>query len=92
MCEQQRLHAYTERMPNFNYQPIISQASDNWTGKTGFIQDHLNKDQLAEQAFDMYLCGPPPMIEAVKSWLGDQALQNYRIYSEKFLQSNTSRL
>ncbi|MGE8559460.1 MAG: hypothetical protein ACN6NJ_00700, partial [Acinetobacter sp.] len=23
---------------------------------------------------------------------GDQALQNYRIYSEKFLQSNTSRL
>ncbi|TCB50124.1 anthranilate 1,2-dioxygenase electron transfer component AntC [Acinetobacter sp. ANC 4779] len=91
LCEQQRLHAYSKRMPNFNYQPIISQASDSWTGKTGFIQDHLNKDQLAEQAFDMYLCGPSPMIEAVKSWLGDQALQNYRIYSEKFLQSNTSR-
>ncbi|MFI7850450.1 hypothetical protein ACFMI3_19835, partial [Acinetobacter baumannii] len=33
----------------------------------------------------------PPMIEAVKNWLDEQALQNYRIYSEKFLQSNTSR-
>ncbi|HAI56243.1 MAG TPA: anthranilate dioxygenase reductase, partial [Acinetobacter nosocomialis] len=43
------------------------------------------------QAFDMYLCGPPPMIEAVKNWLDEQSLQNYRIYSEKFLQSNTSR-
>lgn len=90
LCEQQRLHKYTERMPNFKYQPIISKASESWTGKTGYIQDHLNKDQLAEQAFDIYLCGPPPMIEAVKDWLEDQALQDYRIYSEKFLQSNTT--
>lgn len=92
LCEQERLHAYSQRIPQFNYQPIITQASQHWTGKTGYIQDHLNKDQLAEQAFDMYLCGPPPMIEAVKSWLADYAFQNYRIYSEKFLQSNTSRL
>lgn len=90
LCEQQRLQAYSERIPNFHYQPVISQASDSWTGKTGYIQDHLNKNQLAEQAFDMYLCGPPPMIEAVKDWLEDQALQDYRIYSEKFLQSNTT--
>lgn len=92
LCEQERLHAYSQRIPQFNYQPIITQASQHWTGKTGYIQDHLNKDQLIEQAFDMYLCGPPPMIEAVKSWLADHAFQNYRIYSEKFLQSNTSRL
>lgn len=91
LCEQERLQAYSQRIPQFNYQPIITQASKHWTGKTGYIQDHLNKDQLAEQAFDMYLCGPPPMIEAVKSWLGDQSLQNYRIYSEKFLQSNNTR-
>jgi anthranilate 1,2-dioxygenase reductase subunit len=26
-----------------------------------------------------------------KNWLDEQSLQNYRIYSEKFLQSNTSR-
>ena len=92
LCEQERLHAYSQRIPQFNYQPIITQASQHWTGKTGYIQDHLNKDQLAEQAFDMYLCGPPPMIEAVKSWLADHAFQNFRIYSEKFLQSNTSHL
>ncbi|MFX6799490.1 hypothetical protein ABTH24_27895, partial [Acinetobacter baumannii] len=28
---------------------------------------------------------------AVKNWLDEQSLQNYRIYSEKFLQSNTPR-
>lgn len=89
LCEQERLLEYSSRIPHFNYQPIISQASKSWTGKTGYIQDHLNRDQLAEQAFDMYLCGPPPMIEAVKDWLEDHDLQDYRIYSEKFLQSNT---
>lgn len=88
LCEQARLEAYKQRIPNFNYHPIVTTSSEYWTGKTGYIQEHLNKDQLAEQAFDMYLCGPPPMIEAVKSWLDDQSLQNYRIYSEKFLQSN----
>lgn len=91
LCEQQRLYAYAEQLPNFSYHPIVTKATEAWQGKAGYIHEHLNKDQLAEQAFDMYLCGPPPMIEAVKNWLDEQALQNYRIYSEKFLQSNTSR-
>lgn len=90
LCEQDRLQTYSDRLPHFHYQPVISQASESWTGKTGYIQDHLNRDQLAENPFDLYLCGPPPMIEAVKNWLGDQSLQNYRIYSEKFLQSNST--
>ena len=92
LCEQQRLQAYAERIPQFSYHPIVGRGTDTWTGKTGFIQQHLDKDQLAENAFDMYLCGPPPMIEAVKTWLDDQALSNYRIYSEKFLQSNTAKV
>ena len=89
LCEQQRLQDYATKIANFNYHPIVTQATETWSGKTGFIHEHLNKDQLAEQAFDMYLCGPPPMIEAVKTWLDTAALSNFKIYSEKFLSSNT---
>lgn len=89
LCEQQRLQDYANKIANFNYHPIVTQATETWSGKTGFIHEHLNKDQLAEQAFDMYLCGPPPMIEAVKTWLDTAALSNFKIYSEKFLSSNT---
>lgn len=89
LCEQQRLQDYANKIANFNYHPIVTQATETWSGKTGFIHEHLNKDQLAEQAFDMYLCGPPPMIEAVKTWLDTVALSNFKIYSEKFLSSNT---
>lgn len=89
LCEQQRLYDYSNKIANFKYHPIVSQATETWTGKTGFIHDHLNKDQLAQQAFDMYLCGPPPMIEAVKNWLDTESLSHFKIYSEKFLSSNT---
>lgn len=92
LCEQQRLHDYAARLPHFSYHAVVGRPTESWAGKTGFIHEHLNKDQLAEQAFDMYLCGPPPMIEAVKNWLETQSLDNYRLYSEKFLQSNTAQL
>lgn len=91
LCEQQRLKSYSERL-NFNYQPVVGRPSADWVGKAGFIHEHLDQTQLAENAFDMYLCGPPPMIEAVKSWLESQSLDNYRLYSEKFLQSNTAQV
>ena len=47
---------------------------------------------LTDQACDLYLCGPPPMVEAVKTWLDQQGLgEETRLYSEKFLQSASSR-
>ena len=91
LCEQNRLTAYAERIKDFSYHPIISKASEQWQGKSGFIHEHLDKNQLTEQSFDMYLCGPPPMIEAVKTWLDEQAIEDCHIYSEKFLQSNTAK-
>lgn len=84
LCEQQRLQDYATKIANFNYHPIVTQATETWSGKTGFIHEHLNKDQLAEQAFDMYLCGPPPMIEAVKTWLDAAALVTLRFIVKKF--------
>lgn len=89
LCEQARLRAYAERIPNFKYDPIITRASESWSGKTGYIHEHLDKAQLSETAFDMYLCGPPPMIESVKNWLEQEAVVNCKVYSEKFLQSRS---
>ena len=91
LCEQQRLAQYADQLPQFEYHPVISRPSDTWSGKAGYIHEHLDLEQLSEQAFDMYLCGPPPMIEAVKNWLDDHSLHHGRIFSEKFIQSNSAR-
>ena len=91
LCEQERLKAYSAKIPHFEYHPVIGQPSNDWTGKKGFIHEHLDQSQLSESAFDMYLCGPPPMIDAVKNWLADHQIDNGRVYSEKFIQSHSSR-
>jgi len=39
--------------------------------------------------FDLYLCGPPPMIEAVKTWLTEQDVDGFHLYYEKFIDSNS---
>jgi len=44
--------------------------------------------QSADQPFDLYLCGPPPMVESIKTWLQDQREGLARLYFEKFTESN----
>ncbi|MCS6534849.1 anthranilate 1,2-dioxygenase electron transfer component AntC, partial [Pseudomonas aeruginosa] len=40
-----------------------------------------------DEAFDLYLCGPPPMVEAVRQWLRGRSLEHLRLYLEKFTES-----
>ncbi|VFT08354.1 anthranilate dioxygenase reductase [Pseudomonas aeruginosa] len=42
---------------------------------------------LRDEAFDLYLCGPPPMVEAVRQWLRERSLEHLRLYLEKFTES-----
>ncbi|MBF7685415.1 anthranilate 1,2-dioxygenase electron transfer component AntC [Acinetobacter sp. B10A] len=91
LCEEARLEAYRQCFEQFEYHPVIGQATEEWHGKVGFIHEHLDEMELKKQPFDMYLCGPPPMIDAVKTWLSQSSVADYKIYSEKFLQSNTTK-
>lgn len=87
LCEQQRLEHYKAHLNQFEYHPIISKPQAEWSGKIGYIHEHFDTQALAEHACDIYMCGPPPMIESVKQWLNLQSFDHHRIYSEKFLQS-----
>jgi benzoate/toluate 1,2-dioxygenase reductase subunit len=35
----------------------------------------------------LYLCGPPPMVDAVRAWLGEQSVTQANFYYEKFAPS-----
>jgi anthranilate 1,2-dioxygenase reductase component len=84
LCEQQRLDEYRQQLPDFDWIPVVSQPSNEWQGKQGYIPDHLPLSDLRDGAFDMYLCGPPPMIDAVTLWCAEHHLNNSKLYSEKF--------
>ncbi|WP_166363521.1 anthranilate 1,2-dioxygenase electron transfer component AntC [Pseudomonas akapageensis] len=89
LCEIQRLDSYQARIPGFEYQAIVSQPSEQWQGKVGFIPEHFDVERLQRRSFDIYMCGPPPMVEAIKGWLDKQQLQKFTMYHEKFIDSNS---
>ncbi|KAJ5567038.1 Cytochrome b5 [Penicillium sp. DV-2018c] len=60
-----------ENPDKFSVQYVLAQAGDNWTGHRGFVSQDLIETYLpaADDDNKMLLCGPPPMINAMKKTL-----------------------
>lgn len=89
LCEISRIESYGHLIPGFTFVPVVSEPDASWQGKRGFIAEHLEVANHVAQPFDLYLCGPPPMVESIKTWLEPKALANTRLHFEKFTDSNT---
>ncbi|MNM39884.1 Anthranilate 1,2-dioxygenase electron transfer component [compost metagenome] len=89
LCELPRLAAYTRTVEKFEFTPVLSESDGDWQGKCGFITDHLALYEATDMPFDMYICGPPPMVESIKQWHQKSGQTSARIYLEKFTESNT---
>ncbi|MCF8091302.1 MAG: NADH:ubiquinone reductase (Na(+)-transporting) subunit F [Desulfotignum sp.] len=79
-----------ERYDNFTYHVALSspEKEDNWTGLTGFIHTHLIDSYLNDHEdpteIEYYLCGPPPMIDAVIDSLYELGVEDDMIFFDKF--------
>ncbi|PPC75173.1 anthranilate dioxygenase reductase [Pokkaliibacter plantistimulans] len=89
LCELERLQRYVTRIPGFSWHAVVMKPAETWQGKRGVIPDHLDVSLLQGQPFDMYMCGPPPMVEAVRQWLSQQEITGGQLYFEKFVESNS---
>jgi anthranilate 1,2-dioxygenase reductase subunit len=88
LCELERIEAYAHQIPGFKFIPVISDAQALWNGKRGYIIEHMDAAALAEVPSDVYVCGPPPMVESIKDWLQARSLDSARLYFEKFTDSS----
>lgn len=84
LCEKERLQSYAERLPNFTFHSIVMKASEEWAGPVGVVTDLFEDAHFNAGEVDLYLCGPPPMVDAVKGWLDEREMSNSDIYYEKF--------
>lgn len=89
LCEVARLDSFTKTIPGFSYQVIVSDPEPCWVGKTGYISSHLDTNKVRDYSHDIYICGPPPMVESIKAWQIDHDLSTSSLYLEKFTESNT---
>jgi len=78
------------RYENFSYHIALSSPDpeDNWEGKTGFIHSYLCDAYLADHEdpteIEYYLCGPPPMINAIIDALYNLGVEDDMIFYDKF--------
>ena len=81
-----RLAAYAKDGIELTVEYAAVEPSDGWAGATGHVTSLL-RDGLIGDGAEIYLCGPPPMIEAAESWLSGRNVDEKRIHAEKFLPS-----
>lgn len=62
-------------------------SGDGWQGPTGHVTSRLRDEIINGGEVDVYLCGPPPMIDAGRAWLKAHGVAEERIHTEKFLPS-----
>ncbi len=86
LVEMDKLEAFTQRLPNFTWRACVANADSAYPHK-GYVTDHLDTAQLRDGEVDIYLCGPPPMVEAVRQTLQQYGIQPANFYYEKFAAS-----
>ena len=64
-----QLDQIASELPDFKYWYVLSRASDSWTGKRGYVQNHLSELNYKEIPTTFYLCGNGAMIKDVKHQL-----------------------
>jgi benzoate/toluate 1,2-dioxygenase reductase component len=85
LVELERLEDFKSRL-NFQYQACVSvEQSEKHTN--GFVTQWINKNYLGTDSFDSYICGPPPMVDAVKKSIGSEGIILNHFYEEKFVPS-----
>jgi len=76
--------------PNFTYVVSLSDPDpeDGWDGPTGYIHhvahEQYLKDHPDPTEIEYYLCGPPPMLEAVRKMLDDLGVEPEMIAFDDF--------
>ena len=71
---------------NFRYTPVLSEplAEDKWNGETGFVTDSVIQQYPDLSGYDIYMSGPPVMVEAGHSLFMKHGLNESRFFSDAF--------
>ncbi len=72
--------------PRFRYTPVLSEPGpeDHWEGKTGLVMDALLEAYPDLGDYDIYMSGPPAMIEAAMPRFKQHGARLDRMYSDAF--------
>lgn len=79
----EQLDALAARLPGFEYRTCVANA-DSEHARKGYVTAHIEPEWLNGGDADVYLCGPVPMVEAVRGWLDASGQAPKNFHYEKF--------
>ncbi|TLP79973.1 benzoate 1,2-dioxygenase electron transfer component BenC [Nesterenkonia sphaerica] len=77
------LDDYVQKIETFTYSYCVADP-DSSAEQIGYVTQFLSEEHLQNGDVDIYLCGPPPMVDAVSSWLEKEGVSPTNFYYEKF--------
>ncbi|MCM2346082.1 benzoate 1,2-dioxygenase electron transfer component BenC [Acidovorax soli] len=78
-----RLEGYARRIPGFTFGTCVADASTSHPHQ-GYVTDHMAPAALHDGNVDVYLCGPPPMVDAVQRHFKAAGIAPASFHYEKF--------
>ena len=83
LVELDRVQALAARIGTLTLHTIVADAGSGHP-RTGFVTDHLTAADLHGGDCDVYLCGPPPMVDAVRGHFAALGVTPAAFHFEKF--------
>ena len=76
-------------LPSFTWEYVVSDPASTAPNQ-GYVMSLIRDEHLYGGDVAVYLCGPPPMVEAVRSHFADSGVEVTGFYYEKFALSGTA--
>lgn len=82
----QLAQSWADEHEHIEYTPVLSETEDGdpWQGRTGFVHEAILEDIKDVSGYEVYTCGPPPMVHAVLDSFVERGLSAEYIYSDSF--------
>jgi len=89
LVEIERIEALAARLRTMTWASCVADAATGHPLR-GYVTEHLTDAHLNAGDCDIYLCGPPPMVEAVRQFLRDKGAEPRHFHYEKFAPSEAA--
>jgi CDP-4-dehydro-6-deoxyglucose reductase len=82
---------WTREVPGFRYEVTLSQPSDAWTGRRGYVQEHVTellgalREKSTPATPHLYVCGLERMVKAVRDLARENlAVDRKHVHTERY--------
>ncbi len=77
---------WINKNPCLSFIPVLSEPmdQDNWQGETGFVHEAVARQFPDMKGFDIYMSGPPPMVNAAVELFTQQGANKENMFSDAF--------